>query len=84
MSVEDYFMGVVSSYELDFWGRLRSEREAALLEDMTASREDLNTAATTLAAEVTQRWINIIAQRMQKSCCNGSLKPTSRIWNSSN
>jgi NodT family efflux transporter outer membrane factor (OMF) lipoprotein len=62
---DDYFLGLTSSYELDFWGRIRSERESALL-DASAAREDFNTVAMTLAAEVTLRWINIISQRMQK------------------
>ena len=64
-STEDFSLGVVSSYELDLWGRIRAERESALLE-VTAAREDLNTAAMTLAAEVANRWVNIISQRMQK------------------
>jgi NodT family efflux transporter outer membrane factor (OMF) lipoprotein len=65
ISNEDYSLGVISSYELDLWGRIRAGRESALLE-VTAAREDLNTAATTLAAEVANRWVNIISQRMQK------------------
>jgi len=62
---EDYYLGVASSYELDLWGRIRSDRESALLE-VTATREDLNTAAMTLAAEVANHWVNIISARMQK------------------
>ena len=65
VSNEEYSLGVASSYELDLWGRVRSGREAALLE-ASATREDVNAAAMTLAAEVIQRWINIIAQGMQK------------------
>ena len=65
VSNEDYSLGVISSYELDLWGRIRAGRESALLE-VTAAREDLNTAAMTLAAEVANRWVNIISQRMQK------------------
>ena len=58
-SNQDYFLGIISSYEVDFWGRIRSERESALFE-VTAAREDLNTAAMTLSAEVANRWLNII------------------------
>ncbi|MGB2929093.1 MAG: efflux transporter outer membrane subunit [Desulfobacterales bacterium] len=65
VSDDNYFLGVVSSYELDLWGRVRSGRKSALLE-ASAAREDVNAAAMTLAAEVAQRWVNIIAQRMQK------------------
>ena len=72
-STEDYSLGVVSSYELDLWGRIRAGRESALLE-VTAAREDLNTAAMTLAAEVANRWVNIISQRMQKQLLEHQLQ----------
>ncbi|UCF91266.1 MAG: efflux transporter outer membrane subunit [Desulfobacterales bacterium] len=64
-TVKDYSLGIFSNYELDLWGRIRSERETARLA-ANATREDLNGAAITLAAEVTQRWANIISQNMQK------------------
>jgi outer membrane protein, multidrug efflux system len=63
-SFEDYSLGLVSSYEVDLWGRIRSEREAALLQ-VNATREDLHAAAITLSAEVTNRWIRIVSQRLQ-------------------
>ncbi len=63
--IKDHSLGLSTNYELDLWGRIRSEREAAELE-ATATREDLNAASMTLAAEVTERWTNIISQRMQK------------------
>lgn len=64
-TIEDYFIDLASSYELDLWGRIRSERDAERLA-ATATREDLNTTAMTVAAEVTQRWASIISQRMQR------------------
>jgi NodT family efflux transporter outer membrane factor (OMF) lipoprotein len=72
-TIEDYSLGLISSYELDLWGRIRSEREAARLE-AKATREDLNAAAITLAAEVTERWANIISQRMQKRLLERQLR----------
>jgi len=78
ISNEDYSIGVVSSYELDLWGRLRSERASALLK-VAATREDLNTAAITLAAEVANRWINIVARRMQKELLERQLQ-TNRTY----
>ncbi|MEJ2158693.1 MAG: TolC family protein [Desulfobacteraceae bacterium] len=63
--VEDYKIGLSSSYEIDLWGRVRSEKEAAALA-AAATREELNTAAMTLTANVTSRWIGILSQRMQK------------------
>jgi outer membrane protein, multidrug efflux system len=60
-----YYMGLTSSYEIDLWGRIRSAHEAARLE-ATASGEDVRAAAITVAAEVAERWIGVISQRMQK------------------
>ncbi|MDJ0784263.1 MAG: efflux transporter outer membrane subunit [Desulfosarcinaceae bacterium] len=61
---EDYSLGLISSYEVDLWGRLRAARTADLLE-ATASREDLYTAAMSVAASVVERWAEIIASRRQ-------------------
>jgi NodT family efflux transporter outer membrane factor (OMF) lipoprotein len=72
-SIENYSLGLFSSYELDLWGRVRSQYKAALLRAV-ASREDLHTAAITLAAEVANRWIQIISQRMQKNLLEAQLK----------
>ncbi len=62
--IEDYSIGLVSSYELDLWGRIRSIQEAAILQ-ATATRQDLYTASMTLSAEIAKRWIRIISQRQQ-------------------
>ena len=42
--------------------------------EASATREDLNAAAITVAAEVTERWINIISQRMQKRLLDKQLE----------
>jgi len=70
---ENYSLGLTSSYELDLWGRIRSEREAERLSAF-ATRADLNTAAMSLAAEVAQRWVNIISQRVQKQLLEKQLE----------
>ena len=62
---ENYALGLVSSYELDLWGRIRSQREAALY-TAKASEADLQTASITVAAEVADRWVKIISLRLQK------------------
>lgn len=64
-TVEDASLGLIARYEVDLWSRIRSQRDSAVLE-AAASREDLNTAAITIAAEVANRWVSIISQRMQK------------------
>jgi NodT family efflux transporter outer membrane factor (OMF) lipoprotein len=70
---ENYSLGVSSNYELDLWGRVRAEQEAAIL-STEASEQDFKAAAITLAAEVTNRWLQIIAQRTQKHLLNEQLK----------
>jgi len=72
-TTKDYSLGLASTYELDLWGRVRSEREAARLE-VPATREDVNAAAMTVAAEVTNQWANIISQRMQKALLEEQLQ----------
>lgn len=62
--IERYSIGLLSNYEIDLWGRIRSEREAAQLTE-AASREDLSTAAMTISAAVAERWVRINSQRHQ-------------------
>ncbi|MDY7035285.1 MAG: efflux transporter outer membrane subunit [Thermodesulfobacteriota bacterium] len=76
LRIKDHTLGLSTNYELDLWGRIRSEREAAELA-ATATREDLNAASMTLAAEVAERWTNIISQRMQKRLLQEQLKSNS-------
>jgi multidrug efflux system outer membrane protein len=61
---EFYSAGLNASYELDLWGRIKSETEAAAL-DRDASREQLNTVAISLSAQVALNWTGIVAQRLQ-------------------
>ncbi len=59
---EKYELGLSASYELDLWGRLRATAEAGNL-DAAASRQDLETAATSVAQSVAQAWIDLVAVR---------------------
>jgi NodT family efflux transporter outer membrane factor (OMF) lipoprotein len=60
----DLSLGVVASYELDLWGRIRSTRDAAAL-DVLATHEQLQAAAITLSAQVAATWYALIEQRKQ-------------------
>ena len=51
-TADSYSLGLIASYELDFWGRVASGHRAAL-RTMEASRFDLETAAMTIAGETT-------------------------------
>jgi NodT family efflux transporter outer membrane factor (OMF) lipoprotein len=50
------------SYEVDLWGKVRAGRYAAE-QDRFATQADLETIAMTVAANVTERWLDVIEQR---------------------
>lgn len=60
----DLSLGATASYELDVWGRVRSTRDAAAL-DVLATREQLQSAAITLSAQVAATWYALLEQRTQ-------------------
>jgi NodT family efflux transporter outer membrane factor (OMF) lipoprotein len=62
---KNYTIGLFASYEVDLWGRIRASQASERL-TVLASREDLNAAAMTVAAEVADRWIAILSQRLQR------------------
>lgn len=61
---ETFSSGLAASYELDLWGRLRSHRQAAHL-DLLASREQLQIAALSVAAETALTWFSCIENDLQ-------------------
>ena len=75
---QNYSIGLVAGYEVDLWGRIRASRESAY-RSAAASREDLNAAAITVAAEVTQRWVGILSQKFQKQLLQQQLS-TNEIY----
>jgi len=60
-----YSLSLAASYEIDLWGRVRSQERAAAL-DFAASREDLEAAAITVAATVGDVWYSLVEQREQR------------------
>lgn len=59
-----YRFGLGSRYEVDLWGRVRAQREAARL-GLDASREDLYAAMLSLSGAVVRQWLSIAAYRQQ-------------------
>ncbi len=57
----DLSLGLLTSYEADLWGRVRSTRDAAAL-DVRATEEQLRAAAMTLSAEVASTWYGLVEQ----------------------
>lgn len=63
-SSENYALGVLSSYELDLWGRIRAQINNQQLQQQ-ATEQDWATATITLSAEVVNLWLNIVANQQQ-------------------
>jgi len=55
----DFNLGLVTGYEIDLWGRIRSDREVAIY-DYRVSGEDLRAAALTLSAQVAGTWYQLV------------------------
>jgi outer membrane protein, multidrug efflux system len=74
---ENAGVGLVSRYEIDLWGRVQARQRSARLR-AEGSRQDLNAAAVTIAAEVARLWVGILTQRMQHALLQEQLR-TNRI-----
>jgi multidrug efflux system outer membrane protein len=53
-----------AAYEIDVWKRISSLKRGAVL-DMEATREDLESIAMTLAAQVAETWFSLVEQEAQ-------------------
>ncbi|MUM76782.1 efflux transporter outer membrane subunit [Pseudodesulfovibrio sp. F-1] len=69
---ETHSVGLSAGYEVDFWGRVQAVSRAGEL-DSAASREDLNTVAMTVAAEIVTKWVRIQAQRQKKQILHSQI-----------
>ena len=70
---DTYALGLSASYELDLWGRIQSQREAAI-QTVLATQADLQTAKVTIAAEMADRWVRLLSQRLQKQVLEKQLE----------
>ncbi|MGB0745094.1 MAG: TolC family protein, partial [Opitutales bacterium] len=60
-TIDLFTSGLSASYEVDLWGRIRSEAEAQRLRT-EATRADYETAALTLSGEVALTWYRLLAR----------------------
>jgi outer membrane protein TolC len=73
-----YILGLTVSYEVDLWGRIQSSRDAAAF-DAKASKEDLQTAALTLSAEVADTWYQLVEQYGQLDILNNQIDTNNQV-----
>ena len=62
-----------ASYEIDIWGKLNNQRQAAAM-DLAATRDLFESAAMTLAAQVTDTWFAWVAQQAQLKLLKSQLE----------
>lgn len=72
-TTEEHSIGLAAGYEIDLWGRISATATSGDM-DLLASREDLNTAAMTVAGEVVSRWLEIQSQRRKKVILTEQIK----------
>lgn len=70
---DQFSASLAASYELDLWRRMANQGDAAAL-DALAMRDDVESIAISLAAEVTEAWFDLIAQRAQKQLITEQLQ----------
>jgi len=62
---EDYSLGLAAEYEIDLWGRIRSEVEAERFRSR-ATLFEYQAAALTLSAEVAATWFELLEADLQR------------------
>ncbi len=72
-SDEDYSLGLNSSFEIDLWGRVAADINSQQKQQQ-ATQEDLQAAAISLAAEVTDQWLSLISKVEQQSLLSEQLR----------
>ncbi|HEX5679026.1 MAG TPA: efflux transporter outer membrane subunit [Alcanivorax sp.] len=70
---DSFSVGLAAEYELDLWGRIRAQVEAEAFR-VAATRADYQTAALSLAAEVSNTWFQLLAQRTQRALARVQLQ----------
>lgn len=71
-------LGLAASYELDFWGRNRALRDAALAR-LRASAFDRDTVALTVNADVANTWLQTVALRERYGIAQENLRIAQQI-----
>jgi NodT family efflux transporter outer membrane factor (OMF) lipoprotein len=76
--VDRFRVGVMFSWELDVFGRLRAARDA-LRYDAEASEADVQAAAITLAAQVASQWAAVVEQERQLALLDAQIETNENV-----
>lgn len=69
----------ITSFEIDFWGRVRNLNEAAL-QQFLQSEENQRNVQITLVADVTNAWLNLAANQARLALAQGTLAGRERAY----
>jgi NodT family efflux transporter outer membrane factor (OMF) lipoprotein len=72
LNFDNFSLGLIASYELDLWGRIRAGTYAAE-QDVRAAEQDIHTAAIALSAEIAHTWYQLIEQQKQLNLLNNQI-----------
>lgn len=72
LNFDNFSLGLIASYELDLWGRIRAGTYAAE-QDVRAAEQDIHTAAIALSAEIAHTWYHLIEQQKQLNLLNNQI-----------
>lgn len=70
--------GLEAAYEVDLWGRIESQVEAAEFRQR-ATLADYQTAALTLSAEITRTWYRLAQARMELALVNEQVEVNNKV-----
>jgi len=73
LSTEEWSLGLAASFELDLWGRVRSETTSSELL-AAASAEDMRAAMITVSGQIAENWISLVANRQQQELLTSELE----------
>ena len=75
---QSFRLGMSAGYEVDLWGRIQSRVEAERYR-AKAAMSDYQTAAISLAAEITRTWYQLIEARNQLELVNEQVKTNTKV-----
>ncbi|MFP4597683.1 MAG: efflux transporter outer membrane subunit [Persicimonas sp.] len=76
---DTYQASVAASYELDLWGRIRSQRDAAQL-DALATRAQAESLAMTLTSQIAENWLEMVYQRERIALIEEQVETSERFY----
>ena len=74
---DEYSLGLITSYEVDVWGRVRANYDAASL-NAQATAQDVRAAALSLSAQVANVWYRLVEQRAQMDLLERQIETNKR------